>query len=302
MIVGVTIRDYYLQYIHKYTDEYYKCRVKLKDIAESKDKVYIYLTDNKVAIKQSTNIDLNEFIEYSNKEYTKEEFLYKTAYKTWRTTNNTDVKTYTIQIVKYAILLREENDYNTLYKTYDDKRNMKYSVYREYVAKYYSKVQEIVLNGDAYKFSYGIGTFYIRYIDMSNNKKKPCMLDYSATKAKKKELIAKGLKPYDRREAAWYAARKIPYDGIDYKVYRSDAGFYAFEFFKSKYFSTNSYAFKHTEYINNKYRGKSYTQVADEHCATDADVYGLQVDIKYKLNILLYRNPANHLKFIRNAS
>ena len=127
------------------------------------------------------------------------------------------------------------------------------------------------------------------------------VIDFAATNAKKKELIAKGVKLYDDKEAAWYKARHIPYDGVDYRVYREDDSFYDITFIKSKLFTNNTLEYQRTEYVAAKYRGMSYKSMADTLCATEEDIYNLQVDIKYKLNILLYKDPSCYLNFIRNA-
>ena len=44
-----------------------------------------------------------------------------------------------------------------------------------------------------------------------------------------------------------------------------------------------------------------YKELADKFCATDEDIYNLQVDIKYKLNILLYKDPTKYLRYVRTA-
>ena len=45
----------------------------------------------------------------------------------------------------------------------------------------------------------------------------------------------------------------------------------------------------------------SYTRMAEELCKKEDDIYNLQVDIKYKLNILLYKDPTKYLNYVRNA-
>ena len=45
----------------------------------------------------------------------------------------------------------------------------------------------------------------------------------------------------------------------------------------------------------------SYTAIADKFCKTKEDIYNLQVDIKYKLNILLYKDPTKYLRYVRTA-
>ena len=57
--------------------------------------------------------------------------------------------------------------------------------------------------------------------------------------------------------------------------------------------------YEHTEYLANKYRGMSYKQIADTVCNTIEDIYNLQLDIRYKLNILLYKYPEKCLNFMR---
>ena len=54
------------------------------------------------------------------------------------------------------------------------------------------------------------------------------MIDFAATNKKKKELIAKGLKPYNEKEAKWCKDNHIPYDGVDYKVYKNDECWYEY--------------------------------------------------------------------------
>ena len=94
--------------------------------------------------------------------------------------------------------------------------------------------------------------------------------------------------------------RNIPYDGVDYKVYKNDSHYYEFTIIHSKLFTNRSIDYDRTEYINAKYRGLSYDKIA-EYCNSLDDIANLQVDIKVKLNILLYKDPAKYLNFIRNA-
>ena len=153
-----------------------------------------------------------------------------------------------------------------------------------------------------YKFGYGIGTYIINHWKLDPKRiKNKVHLDYAATNAKKKELLAKGIKLYDDKEAAWYAARHIPYNAVDYRVYKESTDWYEFTFIKSDLSKHYSLDYQRTEYVASKYRGMSYTKMADTLCKTEEDIYTLQVDIKYKLNILLYKDPTKYLNYVRNA-
>ena len=198
--------------------------------------------------------------------------------------------------------MRNENKYNKLIELANKRKDIKFNTYRKYITIYYNKVHKCVLQGMGYKFGYGIGTYVINHwkLDQSRIKNKT-HLDYAATNAKKKELIAKGIKLYDDKEAAWYAARHIPYNAVDYRVYKDNTDWYEFTFIKSEIFKSNNLEYQRTEYVATKYRGMSYIKMAENLCHTEEDIYNLQVDIKYKLNILLYKDPTKYLNYIRNA-
>ena len=174
------------------------------------------------------------------------------------------------------------------------------SKYRAIINAYYAKVHKCILEGKGYKFGYGIGTYYIKYKKFSNRHRSTVtVLDYSATAARKKELLAQGIKLYDENEAAWYKFRNIPYDGVDYRVFKNKEGEYLIRFKDSKMIKDKFLQYEHTEYLANKYRGMSYKQIADTVCNTIEDIYNLQLDIRYKLNILLYKYPEKCLNFMR---
>ena len=84
-------------------------------------------------------------------------------------------------------------------------------------------------------------------------------------------------------------------------MYKESTDWYEFTFINSELSKHYSLEYKRTDYVATKYRGMSYTKMAEELCKTEEDVYNLQVDIKYKLNILLYKDPNKYLNYVRNA-
>ena len=57
--------------------------------------------------------------------------------------------------------------------------------------------------------------------------------------------------------------------------------------------------FKHTEYVNSKHRGKSFEDMSNM-CKDINDIKNFQVDIRYKLNMLLHKYPNRYLLYIKN--
>lgn len=303
MTPDITIKDYYLQFIYNAKINLTEYNKNLKVIEDKKEKLYNYLYQYIDKIKDKFNININNYDkEWCNKTYNSSEQLYQVSIKKLSITANDNDRNLLMQIIKYCNLLRNEYKYDKLIKLANTRKNIKFSTYRKYINEYYIKVHKCVLEGMGYKFGYGVGTYIINHwkLDANRMKHKP-HLDYSATNAKKKELVAKGIKLYDDKEATWYAARKIPYNAVDYRVYKETTDWYEFTFMNSRLAKSNNIEYKRTEYIVYKYRGMSYTDMADKLCKTLDDIYNLQVDIKYKLNILLYKYPNKYLNYIRNA-
>lgn len=303
MIPDFTIKDYYLQFIYKANKDIINLNNELKETNKTKENLYKYINDNKTIIKDIFNIDLDTIeLEFIKKEYNDKEYLYNNCIKLLKTTEIDKDRTILLQIIKYCNILRNINTINDSLDFANKRKNIKFNTYRKYISTYFNKVHKCVLEGNGYKFSYGIGTYVINYWRLDpkriKNKKR---LDYDATRLKKQELLSKGIKLYDEKEALWYKARHIPYNGVDYRVFKNDLNWYEFTFINSELLKNYNLDYQRTEYVATKYRGMSYTDMADKLCKTTDDIYNLQVDIKYKLNILLYKNPSNYLNYIRNA-
>lgn len=303
MTPDIKFKNFYLQFINDAKSDYVKYKDLLKTSEDIKEDLYNTILKNKDIIKDIYNINLDNYnLEWINKSYNPDESLYKKVFKTYQTLDDDENKTHLLQLIKYCHALNRVNKFSKLMELTNKRKNLKFGEYRTIVSNYYNKVHQCVLEGNGYKFAKGLGVYCINYWKLDSNNIKKKVLDYAASNARKKELIARGVKIYDQKEADWYKARNIPYNAIDYRVFKDDDHWYEITFINSKLFkNTRAMDYKHTEYIIAGYRGMSYTQIADEFVNTIDDIYTLQVDIKYKLNILLYKYPTKYLNFIRNV-
>lgn len=301
MIPDINIKDYYLQFIYKAKIDVIDYRNALKKFVEDKEKVYQYITENKNIINDKFGIDLNNYKEYTDKKYNSNETLYKLVIKLLGTIDEHPNKTCIIQLVNYCNILRNENKYSNLLNTASKRKDVPFKEYKKHVFNYYNNVHKCVLAGLGYKFNYGIGTYYVSRWKVQNSANIKPTLDYAATNARKKELLKQGVKLWDDKEAEWYKMRHIPYNAVDYRVFRENGYYYDFAFINSKAFNDKLIEYQRTEYVVNKLRGMGYVQMAEQLCKNEEDIYNLQVDIKYKLNILLYKYPEKYINFIRNA-
>ena len=300
---NVTIKEYYLNFITNAKVDIYNYNIELQRAIDNKNQLHSTINDNIDKFKELYNIDLNSFTkEWVEKVYNEKETMYNKFIKLINTITEDTDRSDIFQILKYCHALKDEYKYNKLIALANKRKDIKFSEYRRRILEYYTKVHKCVLEGNGYKYGYDLGTYIINYWRVSGTKGKGKKIDFAATNAKKKELLAKGYKLYDEREAIWYKERNIPYNGVDYRVYKDDSHYYEITFINSKFLNPKVLDYQRTEYVINKYRGMSYKEMADQLCQTLDDIYNLQVDIKYKLNILLYKHPTKYLNFIRNAS
>lgn len=300
MTPDIDIKSFYLKYItsaKKDAIEYRKHREEAKKI---KEELYKYIDENKDIILDAYGIDVTKYELEWNKKYNDGEGLYNKCIRCANTISHDDVnKRHILQVIKYCNALRNEYKYARLTELSYKRENLNINQYRDYLGAFFNKVHKCVLEGHGYEFGYGIGTFIInRWKLLGKTKKK---MDYQATKKRKEELLQKGYKLFDKLEATWYKHHNIPYDGVDYRVWRTEDYCYEVGFYNTTLFSRSALEYVNNEYINKFIRGMSYKELAEKVCKSVNDVYNLKADIKVKLSVLLNFDPNKYLNFIRNV-
>lgn len=298
MFPNATIKTYYLHFIRKAKQEYYDNKAKLKVLQNKHSELKDVIRKHKDYIRDKYGLSVDKYNEYTLNEYNPGNALESAFNRCVSNCHNVLDKNLFSKCLAYCYnLTKIDNTERTI--AYAKKRiDIKPGVYEKYIRRYYEEVHKQILEGNGYKFTNQIGTLVINH--WKTDKPLKTILDYKATAIKKKELQDKGIKIYNDNEAAWYAARHIPYDGVDYRVFKEDNHFYEICFINTK-ICNSTYVFKHSEYVNAKLRGITHQQIADKYCHTFDDIVHLPVDIKVKLNILLYKDPNKYLNFVRNA-
>lgn len=299
MTPDVTITDYYWKFIEHNKSIIKEAKSKLKNINNNKEDLYKYITENKNEIKSIVGINVNTCDEYTTKTYCKPMKLRNYCLKFIRNNNDTAKKVLVINCLKYCSTLEAEYNNKAIVNKFEEYNKLTLRQYEALISNYYAKVHKCVLQGFAYKFTNKLGSYIINRWSTINSDKYNKYVDYNATAKKKKEIIAAGKKPYNKAEAKWYADHNLEYDGIPYVIYSQYDKWYEFRFIGTKQCSPKYMEYQRTEYVNSKYRGMSYKQIADTLCNTEDDIYELPLDIKYKLNILLYKFPMKYLNFVR---
>lgn len=306
MTPDITISDYYNQFIKEAKDNLYKHRKRKQEIDAVIDELHDYLEDNREELKKMT-INLDNFeVEFKNKEYSDKEQIYHLAYRLKNYTSTIKEQELIIQCLKYGNALRVKHETLDSLKVDSQSANMTRGEFRAIAKRYYYAMQAKVLKGEAYRFDYRLGTFMINYWKVTDKcKGYGKVLDWQATAKRKKEILDAGGKLYNDCEAAWYAARHLKYDGIDYRVYRNTSFYYNFTFKNTGIAQSCDINFEmmnKVPYGLLSSRNRNTKMYADFcHCNENEIING-DFDLRKKLAMIIYINPNNYLRYVRNAT
>lgn len=302
MKVAITIREHYLDYINSSNEVIDTYKEKISIIAAQRDELYNFIDEHKQQLLTDYDIDLSKYkSEWEEKKYSNSN-LYKIVDKIFKSDDKSSSRIVLLQLNKYLMMLKKEDEYNKLIKIAAKRFNVNGKQFKAYIKKYYTQVHKITLEGFGYRFSNKLGILLISFWkNPIDDKKHP--VDFYASKCAKEKLIEQGLKPYSPTEAKKYAEMGIPYDGVEYRKYRDDAYFYdmrIYDSFKKDFISKP--AFKKIEYISYKYKGLTYKEIADKYVNSMEDIYNLDVSLKNKISIMNIKYPNNYIKFIRTTN
>lgn len=284
----VRINEYYLTFISNAKKDIIKYQNKLNEQESYKTQRFNLITTYKNEYENLFKINIDD-----------EQEAVERAERLIPTEIDTHRRYLLSLIVQYGTILKKINEYHTMLRLAFTRKELPFKKYSELVNKYYCKVHKFVLNGFGYKYDYGIGILCIWRVRVDSNKRNRKRIDFKATNARKRELLALGKKLYDKDEAEICAKKGIPYDGVDYRIYLNRTHIYLIDIFYSKLFTHRKHIFKHTEYINSKVKGMSYTEMADA-CNNIDEISNFPVDLRYKLNMTLHKDPSKYICYIRN--
>ena len=214
-----------------------------------------------------------------------------------------EVKPDVLNIIKYAALVKEYLYIETKKKAYNDSKTINYYVFSKYVQKFYiNGVHKCLLDGYAYKWKDGLGMIIIGKWKMDKNaidKSDKIYVDFNETNKKKREILARGGKLYDKEEEEQAIIKGIPYDGEKYIVYKKIYDRFDISVTNNNRLKDKSIRLKYHNYVPTNLRCLTQAELA-ARCKTKEDVYNLKCSLFFKLGIYNIFDPTAYLKYIRN--
>lgn len=303
MIPDIEIKHYYKKYLTDANDDIKKFQEEYELAKYIKEDSYEVITEKFINVLKSVGINLTDYKqEWIIGQYNESKTLLNIAYNKLEYFQDGQERIALLHIIKYCNMLDKCRKLYREIELAKQRSNLGFAEYRKIVANYYQYgVQKCCIEGYAYHYGYGIGDLLInRWKFDAKDKVKRKFVDYKATAAAKKKLIAEGKTPYSKKMAEIYKFRGIKYDGVPYVVYQQQTAFYDIDVINSRYISRSNINFEHHETINKSIRGKTQEEIAAE-CDNKEVIFKLPCDIRFKLMVYNYFDTTAYLKYIRNV-
>lgn len=291
------LHTYYKEYIDDIQYEIDKSKRSLETAEIMLEDSKSYIMDNLTSINKLLGYDITTVEEFIHNKHNEKNYLYDKILKLYKEDNNS-YKKHLIVLIRFFSSIKNIHIYNNKLRVLESRSIMSYKEYRTYVKLYYTQVHKEVLEGNAYKYSNNIGTFFINRATRKGNKQFNKYIDYKKTRENKERLMKEGKILYNHKDALEYAKKGLDYNGVNYIEYLNNDVFYQFVLTNSKVKYITFTKFEHSEYVNTKYN-TLYIDELKLLAKTKEEVYNLDMNLRYKLNILLKIDPTIYVKYIR---
>lgn len=292
--------------------DYYKLmkkdfKIKLEELillrANLKNKINSLRDDvcfNSQKLKKLYNIDVFEYKEFVDKQYIDGSFFHDARTLVMNKKDNYELSSELYDVYKLAKAIKDVHDYNNKIKIYQKCITLTFSDYSKYIRTYFNEVHKnIIVEGNAYGLSNRIGWIFINRVKNTCGKK---VLDFKATRTNKERLLKEGKKLLNMKDYNWCKEHSVPYDGVDYRVYRVNEYFYEIAHIYCTLTNATKLRLDPVDYRGVKLRGKSNDQLIEE-CNYDLNkICELPMDCRSKLLICDSVDKTLYTKFIRDDS
>lgn len=300
----VTVYDYYKDFIEEAEIEIAKANKTINDCKFDNINLKTLLDAASSAVADKFKIVLSDYKEYVELEFDCDKPLFNAAHsqyiKAGKTIDSKD-RINLIFIIRFAKNIERIEKANNRIRILEGRQSITCRQFEAYIKRYYIEVQKKVLNGDCYKYSNGIGAFFINRVKNNKGDHYKGRIDYKKSRLNKERIIAEGGTPYCKEDAINAEKAGIPYNGIKYIEHLREDHLYEFCLI-------NAVLPKglHTKFERTDYRGASIRNISDDEIPyminSVEDIYKLDGDLRVKLVQMLKLDPSIYIKYIRNKN
>lgn len=293
------IREYYKAMRDVYTLK--------KDKAEEEKKQSI---EDTVALREkimdkrdkylSYGINVSTFSEFINNEYEDGHFLRIARGAYLNRKNNYELTSDLYDLLKLADKQFKIHNLNISLEKYNKILSVKANDYIMYIRTFFNEVhKKMILEGYAYHYGNNIGDVVINRVKVNTNRK---TLDYKATKLRKAEILAKGGRVYNKKEAEFCQRNGIEYNAEDPRVYLTDEFYYEIFLTNKKFHNANKFEFEPQVYKAVNVRDLNHDKMIEKYKDDLPGLCELPIDLKTKVILCNKIDKMLYTNFIRNEN
>lgn len=258
------------------------------------------ILNNKDLIKSICKVDITNYDEFTNNEYSTGTFLKVAKGLFTNRSNNYELVSDLFDLYSFAINQRKLYEAKHNLSIQEKLYNTSLKDYNKILKDFYTEVHKrLILNGEGYTFEQGLGWICINRCILRHSKK---VLDYAATKKREKELKAAGKRIYNKEEEAWCKRNGIEYKAEDKRVFRKDEYCYEVPLIDSKIKDGRKLKLTLGDYRHTSIRGKTNDELLKQCNNNTENICELPIDLRTKITLCDKADKILYTKFIRNEN
>lgn len=293
----VGYREYYKRMKAEYSHKVEELTNKKLQLEEETHNLWTTVKHNVANLTESFNVELEKYTEFTNNEYVDGKFLNKAKSLYMNRKNNYTLVADFFDIYSLARKQKEIYDLGKQITLYDKVSKVSMNDYKNILKTFYETVHtRLITKGEGYRFEGQLGWTAIRRMKFKEPGSK---VNYAATKKRKQELKAQGVKVFDKEEAEWCKQRGIEYNAVDPRVYLNDEYYYTIALYDCYIPNGSKYRLEIADYRGQAIRGKTNDELI-KLCDNDIQkICKLPVDLKTKLTMCNIADKMLYVNFIR---
>ncbi len=296
----INYREYYASMKEHFKSLLEETKQQLKDISDKELVVYNKVKNNILFYKSNFDVDLFDYSEFKDNEYQTGK-LHKLAKGLYiNRDNNYELVSDLFDLYDLAIKQKTIHTYKKDIIKYNKILALSVKDYNELLRTFYTAVQkQLILKGRGYSLEGSLGWICINRCHIDRQR---TMIDYAATKKRKKELLEKGIRLYNKEEAEFCKNNNIEYKAEDYRVFMKNEYCYQIPLIGCKLPNGSKYKLHISDYRATSIRSKSNEDLIKEANGDLNKILEYPADLRLKLNLCNKVDKMLYLNFIRNEN
>lgn len=296
----IGLRDYYKSMQEHYTKQMENAQKELDKAKNDANVLHDEIKEKYKLYNKNYKIDIFKYQEFIKNKYIDGKLLRfaKSAYLNRKEEYRLTMELF--HFLRYAKLLEKIHNLETNIEFYTKILSIKCYEYTGILRDFFKEVHKhLILKGEGYAFGENIGWICINRCHVKRRFHQ--ILDYKATRDRKKQLLAEGKRIFNKEEADWCEKNGIEYKAEDIRVYRDKEEYvYEVPLIDSHLPHGDDLKMELINYRSSRTKVMNYEQLINECNRDTTKICELDIDLRTKIVLCNEVDKLLYTNFIRN--